>query len=424
MTAKKRLTTNTISLADARHIALSAQLLSSAPKAQSGKKDVLKVIDRLGYIQLDTIAVVECAHHHTLWTRIPGYNHEMLHTLQAKDRKIFEYWAHAQSYLPMTDYPYYLPKMHNFRNPKSQWFKNQQQKYGHLIKPVLDRIRTDGPMGSKDFESASTNKKTTWGNGKPVTTALNLLFWRGELMISERRNFHKIYDLTERVLPPHINRIIPHKDEIARFHIKRALTAFGIASEKEIRQFLQPDTVRDFEMNTTDKNTLANTLRTLLDSGEIISLFVDKNTTPCYADSALFGKYSRRINITDRLFILSPFDNLVIQRNRLKQLFDFDYSIECYLPPEKRKYGFFSLPLLWHENMIGRIDIKADRAAGIMHLINLVFEPSFNEYDAVLSPLIAEINNFARFNNCSSVKLQRVSPQKIKSSLNTLIKSS
>lgn len=227
-----------ISSKQARRIVLNAQLLGSGIKLSKGKEGIAQTIEKLGYIQIDTIAVIERAHHHTLWCRRADYDPIMLHELQTKDRRVFEYWGHAMSYLPISDYRYFLPKMRNFENPKSKWAEISLAKCGHLMQPVLERIRKEGPLSSKDFKPPPGTKRGNWWDWKPAKIALEMLFWKGDLMVTERRNFQKVYDLTERVLPGNVDTSIPDKDETGQFLVRRSLSANGILQEKEIFNFL------------------------------------------------------------------------------------------------------------------------------------------------------------------------------------------
>nr|MBN2276195.1 YcaQ family DNA glycosylase [candidate division Zixibacteria bacterium] len=393
-----------IPLSIARRMALRAQLFGNNSRLPKGKEGVARIVDKLGYIQIDTIAVIERAHHHTLWTRFHEYTPAMLHDLQAVDRRIFEYWGHAASYLPISDYRFYIPRMHRFVNPGNSWEKERLKKYGHLMKPILERIRSEGPLGSRDF--ASTGKKRgTWWDWRPAKTALEMLFWRGELMITERRNFSRIYDLTERVLPEQVDTRVPETDELGRFLVRRALDAFGVARLEEICDHL----------HAAPRETIAQALKQLLDSGEVtgVQIAEDQKVT-YYAHTEYLERSGRLRKSKPRLHILSPFDNLIIQRHRTNRLFGFDYSLECYLPAHKRKYGYFVLPILWNENLVARLDVKADRKNQRLILNSLQFEPSFKSFNEMLPALVEKLRRFAAFNNCRDICIKNVSPAKFK----------
>ncbi len=195
---------DSISLQTARQIILKHHLLDSS-STFSGKDGVLTCLQHLGYIQIDTISVIERAHHHTFWTRVPDYTPDMLHELQARDRAIFEYWGHAMSCLPMTDYRFYLPLMKSFENPTHPWFKQRQKDYGEYTSFVLDRIRKEGPLKSADFDRHPDDKRGPWFEHKVAKGALELLFWRGDVMVKERQNFNKVYDRASSAGKPGFN---------------------------------------------------------------------------------------------------------------------------------------------------------------------------------------------------------------------------
>lgn len=326
---------DTISQKTARRMALHAQLLDGRIKIKKGKEGVAQAIEHLGYVQIDTIAVIERAHHHTLWTRVPGYAPKLLHELQAIDRSIFEYWGHAASYLPMKDYRFYIPMMRSFHDPKGSWYKGWGEKYGSYIDPVLKRICDEGPMAARDFENPFEKTRGTWWDWKPVKAALEMLFWRGELMISERNGFERVYDLTERVLPAGMDLRIPAADELGRFIVRRALTALGVVSEKDIREYIR----------IGDKELISAVLRQMLNSAEIVRLSIEGHSGTFYALPKVLEEVSSFRARPPRVRLLSPFDNLVISRSRLKQRFDFDYTLECYTPKHKRNHGYFVLPI-------------------------------------------------------------------------------
>ncbi len=401
-----------ISLQQARRIAINAQLLDGRTKIRRGKEGVAQTIEKLGYIQIDTISVIERAHNHTLWTRRPDFAPKMLHDLQTGDRRIFEYWGHAASYLPMTDYRFYLPRMRGFLEPHQKWEKQRLEKYGHMMKPVLQQIRDEGPLSSKDFAPPANAKRGTWWDWRPAKVALELLFWRGELMITERRNFHRIYDLTERVLPEGTDTGLPDDDELGQFLVRRALSAYGVARASEIREHIRG----------TDKKIIIKALHNMVNAGEVTEVSVGRLKNNEYFGLTDRLEASTRLRKTSpRLHLLSPFDNLIIQRERIKLLFEFDYTIECYVPAPKRKFGYFVLPILWGEEFAGRLDPKADRKAKTLLIRNLVLEDGFSDYDAFLPSLAAKLWDMARFNGCKEIRIEKTSPVVIKKGLSSQI---
>jgi uncharacterized protein YcaQ len=393
-----------VSLADARRLAVRCQLLDGASPLPRGKEGAARAIERLGYVQIDTIAVVHRAHHHVLWTRCPDYEPETLHELQAVDRRVFEYWAHAIAYLPISDYRYFVPQMNRIRDRGTTWMRDWRAEHGDVMDAVLERIRVEGALTSKDFEPPPGTKRGTWWDWKPAKRALELLFWQGDLMIAERRNFQKVYDLTERVLPADVDATPPTDDECGRFQVRRAIRSLGVARDREILEFVK----------AADGPVVRKALVDLTEAGEVVAVRVEgSEERACYALAERLEEPMEE-PIEPRVHVLSPFDGLIIQRARTEWLFGFDYTLECYLPQAKRKYGYFVLPILFGDRLVGRLDPKADRKAGTLIVRKLWFEPSFEVTDEFLSPLGASLARFAGFNGYASVKVERVSPAKLR----------
>jgi uncharacterized protein YcaQ len=392
-----------ISLSTARRLALRSQGLDGGWKLPRGKEGVARAIERLGYVQIDTISVVQRAHEHTLWSRCPGYSPGMLHELQARDRRVFEYWTHAASYVPMCDYRHYLPRMRAFaESPRMRrWLEGNAQ----IAEHVVSRIREEGPLGSADFESPP-GKRGTWWDWKPAKRALEMLFSSGELMVSERRNFQRIYDLKERVLPDSVDTVEPDRAESERFAVRRALALHGVA------------TLREICWGRARANTLSGAVDELVDSGEVTPVEIrDLVGETHYALTEVLRDGARRRRARARLHILSPFDSLVISRARVKALFGFDYSLECYTPAPKRRYGYFCLPILWGERFAGRLDPKADRKHRSFFVRKLMFEPGFEDYDAMIPALAEKLQAFASFCECDRVVVERTAPVKVRAPL-------
>ena len=397
-----------ISLSTARRLALRSQGPGGGWKLSRGKEGVAQAVERLGYVQIDTISVVQRAHEHTLWSRCPGYASRMLHELQALDRRVFEYWTHAASYVPMCDYRHYLPRMRALAESSRtrRWLEGNAQ----IAEHVVTRIREEGPLGSADFESPP-GKRGSWWDWKPAKRVLEMLFSTGELMVSERRKFQRIYDLKERVLPDGVDTAEPDRAESGRFTVRRALALHGAAS------------VREICWGRGRSDALSGALEELVDSGEVTPVeIVGLDGEAHYALTEAVEAGARRRRNRARLHILSPFDNLVISRGRLKKLFDFDYSLECYTPAPKRRYGYFCLPILWGERFVGRLDPKADRNRRSFIVRKLMFEPDFEDYDALLPALAKKLQAFAGFCECDRVEVERTVPGKVRAPLKRELK--
>ena len=388
---------DSLSIQQVRKLVLLSQQVPPAKHSGNAIAATLSAIEHLGYIQIDTISAIQRAHHHTLWSRNPRYLTSHLDQLMA-DKQVFEYWSHAAAYLPMRDFRYSLPRKQAIANgDQNHWYDRDE----HLMKAVLKRIDDEGPLMARDFEQ-SGKKSSDWSS-KPAKRALEYLFMQGELMIAFRANFHKVYDLTERVLPANTDTSMPDQEEYARFLITRYLQANGLGLSGEIAYLLK---------NT--KALISATMQAMLSNGELIQISVGGNSySTLPASLELLDKPLGR----NKLKILSPFDNLLIQRKRIQALFDFDYQIECYVPEPKRRYGYFSLPLLWDGKLVARMDCKAERKKSLLHIHHLALEPGLLKTHAFAIALSKELKPFLQFNECKGFYLHRTSPTHFKQEL-------
>lgn len=393
--------TESLSIQQARKLVLLSQQLPPTKKNRGSIAATLSAIEHLGYIQIDTISAIQRAHHHTLWNRNPRYKTSHLDQLIA-DKQVFEYWSHAAAYLPMRDFRFSLPRKQAIASgDQIHWYKRDER----LMKSVLRRIATEGPLMARDFEHSG--KKIGEWKSKPAKRALEYLLMQGELMVPFRVNFQKVYDLTERVLPEDADTTFPGPVEYARFLISRYLKANGIGQSSEIAYLLK---------NT--KQLVTDTLKEMVISKEVLQVNVGEMTYYALpASLELLRKPLRR----SKLKILSPFDNLLIQRKRIQTLFDFDYQLECYIPEPKRQYGYFSLPILWDGELVARMDCKAERKKTLLHIHHLVLEPRLSKVDEFIVALCKELTYFLKFNTCRTILLHQISPVYVQPLLQTAI---
>ena len=370
-----------------REAILKSQGIYSKQSTESGVTLGYKAIKAMGYVQIDSISVVERAHHHTLWNRTQRYQPEHIEVL-LKDRKIFEYWSHAAAYLPMSDYRFSLPRKTAIARGDTHWHRNVDKK---LMASVVERISIDGPLQARDFKDIR-QKSTGWWDWKPAKIALEQLYMEGELMVLRREGFQKVYDLTERVLPPGINCSSPTQEAYYQHLITRYLTAHAVGTVEQISYLLKGI-----------KKPVNLCCANMLEDGRLISVIIDGHTY--YALPTLSNLLSKKLNL-EGVKILSPFDNLLIQRKRTKALFDYDYQIECYLPAAKRKVGYFSLPLLWGSNFAGRMDAKMDRKSGTLNVQHLHLETL--DRKAFIESLKPALKAFLAFNKASSIRLAKI----------------
>jgi Uncharacterized protein conserved in bacteria len=379
-----------LSKSQARKLVLLSQKLPPVNTKGRAIQNTLDAIEHLGYIQIDTISVIQRAHHHTIWARNPKYQASHLDQLLA-DKKVFEYWSHAASYLPMRDFRFSLIRKHAIASgSQNHWYERDE----NLMKSIMKRIEEEGPLMAKDFEN--TDKKRRDWSSKPAKRALENLFMQGDLMIPCRNNFHKVYDLTERVIPNDIDVTMPSEEEYIRFLIVRYLEANGLGLASEMVYLLR-----------NIKSLVENHLKEMHLSGELLQIKVGEMNY--YALPNVLELLNKPLS-RSKLKILSPFDNLLIQRKRMQTLFDFDYQIECYLPEAKRKFGYFSLPILWDGKLVARMDCKADRKTSVLHVNHLVLETNLKKTDAFSEALSKELKAFMDFNDCNQLKVHRTTP--------------
>ena len=369
-----------------RRIALSSQGLLQAKPYGQGLSGACKAIEHLGYVQIDSISVVERAHHHVLHSRVPNFKPEMMNQMLASG-DVFEYWSHAAAFLPMSDFRFSLPYKHAIKSGQTHWYKKRDEK---LMAELLARIKSDGPLRSRDVEHKRA-KQAGWWDWKPAKKALEQLYMQGDLMVSSREGFQKMYDLTERVLPLNVNTNMPNLAEYAAYFIDSQLRCHGLVSLKGLTYLRRHTDLRKTVKSQVNERLAAGSLEEIqLPTGE--SYFIEA------------GAFEHRLSrLNERLMILSPFDNAVIQRDRLKALFGFDYQIECYVPAAKRKYGYFSLPLLYRGEFIGRMDCKAHRKERRLEIKSLYFEPHDFDQRAVDVAFEKAIRGFSQFQKCGDV---------------------
>ena len=369
-----------------RRIALDRQGLLRPNHFGRGKNATLRAVERLGYVQIDTISVVERAHHHILWSRIPNYRPRFLEQL-VRERKLFEYWAHAAAWLPMSEYRFALPRMRKL-NGERDWFRNSDRA---LQREIIRRIEIEGPLRARDFIDPN-HRSDGWWEWKPAKQALEQLFMQGELMVSGRDGFQKLYDLPQRVLPAWVDTSEPSMEEFAAHLIDSTLRAHGFASLVSMTYLRKGQQLRA---------AVRRDLESRLESGRLITLSTGK-ASQLYIDPEVLD--SRAPRCSARVSILSPFDNVLIQRQRAREIFGFDYQIECYLPAGKREFGYFCLPILYRDRLVGRIDCKAHRSSGQLQVISKHIEArvdaNFDEAFAVA------LQAFANFNGCAKIQGQ------------------
>ena len=342
---------NHISLAEARRITLAAQGFGK-PRSQTRATwpRVRKAIEQMGLLQIDSINVLVRSHYLPAFSRVGAYNIATF-DIKAFDphrRELFEYWGHEASLLPLALHPLLRWRMARARQLKGV--------YGHVVRAVrgqrryvdsvLAEIRERGPLSARELSNRGRSGGSwSWGDGK---TALEYLFWSGQITAHTRRRFERVYDLTERVLPADIIALpTPTESEAQRELVRLAARALGVATEVDLRDYFRLPT-------SNTKQCIAE----LVENGDLLPVQVDGWRGCAYLDP--------HARIPRRVFgsaLVSPFDPLIWERSRTERLFDFRYRLEIYTPAEKRKHGYYVLPFLLNERLVARVDLKVDRSS-------------------------------------------------------------
>lgn len=400
----------TLSLPQARSLMLAAQGLMTPPLHPATPAAVLQTIRRMGVLQIDTIHVVARSPYLVLWSRLGEYSPVWLEDALSQGR-LFEYWAHAACFIPIEDYPLYRRRM---LSESQGWFNPESwlAQHADLSTRVLERIRQEGPLRSADFESAKA--PGGWWNWKEEKEALENLLMRGDLMVRARKNFQRIYDLRERVLPDWQDERTPDRQTVRRTFLLRAVACLGAARASWASDYFR-----------IAKTGVAKELDNLAKTGELLTTQVEGWEDPVYIhpeNAALLAQAQAGALMPTYTCLLSPFDPLVWDRQRARDLFQFDYTIECYTPEAKRRYGYFSLPILHGGALVGRLDAKAHRTQGLFEVRNLVLEPETVVDAGLIQALANTLESCARWHKTPVVSVLRSQPAGLAGALNELAK--
>ncbi|VXC00503.1 winged helix-turn-helix domain-containing protein [Massilia sp. 9I] len=390
-----------LTVAAARALHLAAQDMLVPRRRRATKADVLAAIWRMGMLQIDTISVVARSPYLVLWSRLGDYEPAWLDELLAEG-SLFEYWAHEACFLPIEDYGLYR---HRMLDPEAMGWKYSakwMRERADEVASLLAHVRATGPVRSSDFER-SDGKGGGWWEWKPEKRTLEVLFTAGELMIARRHNFQRIYDLAERVHPEWHDGRMPPLDEVRRSFVLHAVRALGLAKAAWI-----PDYHRTRRPHPSPA--------AMADEGLLLVGRVEGWDEPVYihpehaalAQQAMEGRLAPRLTT-----LLSPFDPIVWDRRRALELFGFDYRLECYTPAEKRRYGYFTLPILRRGALVGRIDAKAHRKTGEFELRSVHLEPGVRISDRLVDDVAASVQRCARWHGCPQVRVVNAVPEEI-----------
>jgi uncharacterized protein YcaQ len=371
---------------EARRIWIGAQRLDTPAPFGTGAPAVAEAIAHLGYVQIDTINVIERSHHHILFTRIPDYRRADLRQAQSLDRSVFEYWTHALSYVASADFRFFIPDMKLHKREGHRWFAN--------VKPSdtrkVMRLLREGALTIRDIEDdVLTEKEHLWASRKPSKRALQLAFYTGAVTVSERNGMLKTYELMGR----HFGWDKPPKSattgEITAYLLDRALRSQGVVSLDSI-----------CHLDAPRKKAVRTLIQRRVRRGELVPVALEgagKHEHWAAPEAVAAAREASQL-----VHILSPFDPLIIQRKRTHLIFDYDHRFEAYVPKAKRKFGYFALPVLVGEDIVAALDLKSDRQAKklLMQKWNWVGpgKAAKGEARAVLKRRIEEeLHRFERF---------------------------
>jgi uncharacterized protein YcaQ len=330
---------------EARRIWIGAQRLDTPAPFGTGAPAVAEAIAHLGYVQIDTINVIERSHHHILFTRIPDYRRADLRQAQSLDRSVFEYWTHALSYVASADFRFFIPDMKLHKREGHRWFAN--------VKPSdtrkVMRLLREGALTIRDIEDdVLTEKEHLWASRKPSKRALQLAFYTGAVTVSERNGMLKTYELMGR----HFGWDKPPKSattgEITAYLLDRALRSQGVVSLESV-----------CHLDAPRKQAVRALIQRRVRHGELVGVALEgagKQAHWASPEALAEGRETSGL-----VHILSPFDPLIIQRKRTHLIFDYEHRFEAYVPKPKRKFGYFALPVLVGEDIVAALDLKTDR---------------------------------------------------------------
>lgn len=369
---------------EARRIALAAQGFDGPRPARSaGAARILQAVRDMGLLQIDSVNILVRAHYLPLFSRLGPYDSAVLdrHAFDIKRRTLFEYWAHEASLLPVEQYP--LLRWRMDRAARLDGVSRNEANFVRDNRALIDRVLADlaarGPFSAREIGGERRTARGGWWNRHDGKIALEYLFWTGQAGAATRRGFERVYDVIERVIPARVLALpTPDEAEAQRQLIRIAARAFGVATGNDLRDYYRLPTA-----------ATRLRLHELVEAGDLVPVRVEGWRHPAYLDPA-----ARPARSTDNAALISPFDPLVWYRDRTERLFDFRYRLEIYTPAHKRRFGYYVLPFLLGDRLVGRVDLKADRARSTLRVLGAHGEAGVDPA-AIAEPLAAELGRLA-----------------------------
>jgi uncharacterized protein len=397
----------------ARLLQLAAQGLLLRPRGRPAKADVVAVINRMRLLQIDSINVVARSPYMVLYSRLGAYPLAWLEELLA-DGALVETWAHEACFVTSDDYPMHA----GFRSERSHHWAYRHAARMHAehregMDALLEKIRVDGPMRAADFERTGEGKSGGWWGWKPEKRWLEAWFALGDLMVLRRENFQRVYDLAGRVRKELPTGDVPTGDlsveALRERFMALSVAALGVAPARQIADYFR------LKPRVTDAG-----LASLLSTGELIRVTVTGWEWPAYIHrdhAGLAGRAAAGKLRATHTTLLSPFDPLIWDRDRASAVFDFDYTLECYTPAPRRRYGYYVLPILHRGRLVGRLDAKAHRADGLFEVKGLWLEPGVEADEVLVAALAGAIAECARWHGTPRVDIVRSEPKSLAAAL-------
>ncbi|HEU5034116.1 MAG TPA: crosslink repair DNA glycosylase YcaQ family protein [Mycobacteriales bacterium] len=383
---------SSLSAAQARRLALAAQgLARPRAAAQPDRRHLRKLLGQTQVLQIDSVNVLMRAHYLPGWSRLGAYDRSLLDRLAYRDRELFEYWGHEASLIPVELHPLFRWRMRRAEEKFETWGRMArlaQERPGY-VDHVLSLVQDGGPLSAGDIAAAEKRSSDNWGwNWSDEKTALEFLFWTGRVTAADRRNFERIYDVTERVIPPAVLALpTPTEEEAHRRLLLLAARACGVGTAGDLADY--------FRIRTPQARPR---LAELVEDGRLEVVQVDGWRQPAYL---LPGTSVPRR--ADARALLVPFDPLIWERDRTERLFGFRFRIEIYVPAAQRVHGYYVLPFLLGDGLVARVDLKSDRAAGALLVQAAYAEPGAPAETA--EALAAELAGLAGWLGLSGVRV-------------------
>ncbi len=382
----------------ARRLLLAAQGLMEHPGRKLDQPGLLALIEQMGFVQVDSINTVERAHHQILFSRNQTYRQKQLTRLLERDRALFENWTHDASIIPSAFYPFWQRRFARESDAlAARWRKWRREGFEDYLEHVLQRVTDEGPLMARDFGEEGSKPKGGWWDWHPEKTALEYLWRTGQLAVARREGFQKVYDLPERVVPPEHLQPPPDPAAFTDWKCRSALQRLHFGTSGEIAAF----------WGALAADEAARWCKKALAKGELVQVEVEGTDggkpRVCLAFPDLLDSLDGLADPPARLRVLSPFDPLIRDRQRLERVFGFTYRIEVFVPEAKRQYGYYVFPMLEGERMVGRIDMKHDRATGTLGVKAVWWEAGIKPSKGRVGALEAELERQRRFTKAERV---------------------